>query len=94
LFRLALETASPGTRLHAVAEEGIPFRAIAEAIGDGLSVPVRSIATDAASAHFRWLAFFVSVDNPASSALTRQTMGWKPQEAGLLADMRERGYFA
>lgn len=94
LFRLALEQAAPGTRLHGVAEEGIPFRAIAETIGGGLGVPVRSIAMNEASAHFGWLAFFVSVDNPASSAITRQTLGWTPREAGLLPDMRESGYFA
>ena len=94
LFRLALERAAPGTRLHGAAEEGIPMRAIAETIGEGLGVPVRSIVTDEAPAHFEWLAPFVQMDNPTSSAITRESVGWRPREAGLLSDMRESGYFA
>ncbi len=94
LFRLALEKAAPGARLHGAAEEGVPMRAIAEAIGQGLGVPVRGIPTDEAPAHFGWLATFVGIDNPASSALTRDAVGWRPREAGLLADMRESGYFS
>src|SRR5208283_1813960 len=93
LYRLALEHAAPGTRLHAVAEEGVPFSAIAEAIGIGLGVPVRSLAKDEARAHFDWLAGFVAIDNPTSSALTRKALGWSPQESGLLMDMKESGYF-
>lgn len=94
LFRLALESALPGARLHAVAEEGLPFRAIAEAIGAGLGVPVRGITADEAPGHFDWLARFVAIDNPSSSALTRAALGWQPREAELLADMRDAGYFA
>jgi nucleoside-diphosphate-sugar epimerase len=94
LFRLALEKAAPGTCLHGVAEEGVPMRAIAETIGAGLGVPVRSLTADEASAHFGFLARFVATDNPASSAITRQTLGWRPEGPGLLADMRENGYFA
>lgn len=94
LFRLALEKAAPGTRLHGVAEEGITVRAIAEAIGEGLGVPVRSIAADEAAVQFDWLAHFVVIDAPASSAITRKTVGWRPQENGLLKDMRESGYFS
>lgn len=94
LFRLALEKAEPGSRLHGVAEEGIPMRAIAEAIGHGLGLPVRSLTADEAPAHFDWLAAFVAVDNPSSSALTRSSLGWRPQEPDLLTDVRESGYFA
>jgi nucleoside-diphosphate-sugar epimerase len=94
LFRLALEKAGPGTRLHAVAEEGIAMRAIAEGIGAGLGVPVRSLTEDEAQAHFGWLAAFVAIDNPTSSALTRNSMGWHPQEPELLEDIRDSGYFS
>jgi nucleoside-diphosphate-sugar epimerase len=93
LYRLALEHAAPGARLHAVDEEGVPLSAIAEAIGIGLGVPVRSITKDEAPAHFDWMAAFVGIDNPTSSALTREALGWSPKESGLLADMKESGYF-
>jgi len=93
LFHLALERAEPGSRLHAAAEEGIPMRTIAQAIGQGLGVPVRSLAGEEAPAHFGFLAAFVAMDNPTSSALTRQTLRWDPREAGLLTDMGESGYF-
>lgn len=94
LFRLALEKAAPGSRLHGVAEEGITLRAIAEVIGEGLGVPVRSLTEDQAHAHFDWLARFVAIDNPTSSALTRNSLGWRPREPALLTDMRDSGYFA
>lgn len=94
LFRLALEQAKPGTRLHAVAEEGIPVKAIAEAIGAGLSLPVRSLTGDEAAAHFGGLAEFIAFNNPTSSALTRETFGWTPIGPELLTDMRENGYFS
>ena len=93
LFRLALERALPGARLHAVAEEGLALRTIAEAIGAGLGVPARGIAADEAQGHFDWLARFVAIDNPTSSALTRGSLGWQPKETDLLADMRNNGYF-
>lgn len=93
LFRLALEKAASGTRLHGVAEEGLPVRTIAEAIGEGLGVPVLSIPAPAAAAHFGWLAPFVVLDTPASSHLTQQRLGWRPRENGLLQDLRESGYF-
>ena len=94
VFRLALESAEPGTRVHAVAEEGVPMRAIAEAIGAGLGVPVRSLTPDEAPAHFDFLAMFVGTDNPTSSALTRSALGWRPQGPDLLTDLRDSGYFA
>src|SRR5581483_10473506 len=89
LFRLALENAAPAARLHSVAEEGIAMRAIAATIGEGLGVPVRTLAKDEAHTHFEWLAHFVAIDNPTSSALTRKALGWSPRESGLLTDMKE-----
>jgi nucleoside-diphosphate-sugar epimerase len=94
LFRLALEQAVPGSRLHGVAEEGVTMRSIAEVIGERLDVPVRSVTADEAQAHFDWMAHFVAIDNPASSGFTRDTLGWRPQELGLLPDMRQSGYFS
>jgi nucleoside-diphosphate-sugar epimerase len=93
LFRLALENAAAGARLHAAAEEGVTMRALAEAIGAGIGVPVRSITADEAPTHFGWMAAVVAMDNPTSSALTREALGWRPQESGLMTDMKESGYF-
>jgi nucleoside-diphosphate-sugar epimerase len=87
LYRLAIERAERGARYHAVAEEGISFRDIAEVLGKRLNLPVRSIGPDEAKAHFGWLAPFASLDAPASSALTRQRLQWQPKERGLLADL-------
>lgn len=94
LFRLALEKAPPGTTLHGVAEEGITLRTIAEAIGAGLGLPVQSVSAEAGAEHFGWLAYFIGIDNPTSSAITRSTMGWSPQGPDLLNDMKENGYFS
>lgn len=94
LFRLALESAPAGARLHAVAEEGIPFRDLAAAIGRGAGVPTASVAPEDAAGHFGFLAMFVGADNPASSALTRQRMGWTPAGPGLIADVDDGHYFA
>ncbi len=93
LFRLAAERAAPGAVLHAVAEEGIPVREVAGTIGQELGIPVRSLSQEEATAHFTWMARFVQIDKPTSSALTRSSMAWEPAEKGLLADMRESGYF-
>lgn len=93
LFRLALEKGAAGA-LHGAAEEGIPMREIATTIGEGLGVPVRAITQDEAKVHFDWMAMFVAIDNPTSSAATRAAIGWEPREIGLLADMRANGYFA
>jgi nucleoside-diphosphate-sugar epimerase len=78
LFRLTVESAPAGSTLHAVADEGVPIRDIAEVIGRQLDVPVTSIAPDDAGEHFTWLAGFIGIDSPASSALTRQLLGWQP----------------
>jgi nucleoside-diphosphate-sugar epimerase len=89
LHRLALEKAQRGAKYHAVAEEGVSFREIAEVLGKRLKLPVRSIGPDEAKAHFGWLAPFAGLDAPASSALTRQRLQWQPKERGLLADLEE-----
>ena len=94
LYRLVLEKGSVGSRYHGVAEEGVTMRAIAETIGAGLGVPVRSITPDEAGAHFDWMAHFVALDNPTSSALTRDALGWSPKQTGLLTDMKESAYFS
>lgn len=94
LFRLAVESAPPGARLHGVGEEGIPVREIAEVIGRHLNVPVRSIPVEEAAEHFGFLGAFFSLDLPASSALTQQRMGWRPTQPGLIADLDQGHYFA
>ncbi|MGH8317245.1 MAG: SDR family oxidoreductase [Steroidobacteraceae bacterium] len=93
-YRLALENLAAGARYHAVAEEGVSMRDIAEAIGQGLKVPVISISQEEAPAHFGWLAAFVDRDLPASSALTRERLRWRPSGPGLIADLKQRRYFA
>jgi nucleoside-diphosphate-sugar epimerase len=93
LFRLALEKAPAGTTLHAVADEGVPIRDIADVIGRHLDVPVVSISPDDAAGHFTWLAGFLGLDSPASSALTRELMGWQPTHPGLIDDLDEGHYF-
>ncbi|MDE2508627.1 MAG: SDR family oxidoreductase [Planctomycetota bacterium] len=88
VYRLALENGTPGARYHAVAEEGIPARAIAEAIGRGLKIPVVALPPEKAGEHFGALAYFVGLDMPASSDLTRQRLGWRPtQQAGMIDDL-------
>ena len=89
LYRLALEKAVPGSRYHAVAEEGISVREMAEVVGRRLKVPVVSIAPDQAAAHFGWLGMFADHDMPASSALTRERLGWHPTGPGLIADLEQ-----
>ena len=94
LFRLALEKGTSGARYHGVAEEGIPFRSIAEMIGRKLSIPVGSVPARDAAKHFSWFGSFAATDNPASSHRTREQLGWEPTEPGLLADLSGPGYFA
>jgi len=93
LYRLAVEGAPAGTRLHAVGDEGIPFREIAETIGARLGVPAVSIAPEELVDYFDFLAFFVALDNPASSAATQALLDWHPTHAGLIDDLREEHYF-
>jgi len=92
-YRLALEDAPAGTRLHAVADDGVPFREIAEAIGAKLALPTASIAGDDAAEHFTFLGAFVSLDNPTSSELTRRLLDWTPTHAGLIEDLAQDHYF-
>jgi nucleoside-diphosphate-sugar epimerase len=94
LFRLALESAPAGSRLHGVGDEGVPFRDIAHVIGRHLNLPVVSISREEADAHFGWLAFVASVDNPTSSALTQKRVGWQPVHPGLIADLEQGHYFS
>jgi nucleoside-diphosphate-sugar epimerase len=93
LFRLAVESAPAGARLHGVAEEGIPVREIAEVIGRHLNLPVRSISREEAGTHFGFLAALFSVDIPASSTLTQQRMGWHPVQPRLIEDLEAGHYF-
>ncbi len=93
LFRLALEKAPAGSTLHAVADEGVPVRAIAAVIGRHLNVPVAAISPEDAGAHFGFLAAFLGVDSPASSALTRALLEWQPTHPGLIDDLDQGHYF-
>jgi len=88
LYRLALEKGSAEARYHAIAEEGVPLRDIAEAIGRGLKVPVVSMSPEQAAQHFGFLGFFVGADGPASSALTQERLGWRPTaQPGMIEDL-------
>lgn len=94
VYRLALEHGAEGGPFHAIAEEGVPFRHIAEVIGRRLKVPVVSLPAEEAAAHFGWFAQFAGIDCPSSSARTRATLGWQPAHPELLADLDQPGYFA
>jgi nucleoside-diphosphate-sugar epimerase len=95
LYRLALEAAPAGSRIHAAAEEGVPFRAIAEAIGRGLNVPTKSISPESMGESLgAFLGMIAQLDNVTSSARTRELLGWRPTQANLLADIAEGHYFA
>ena len=93
LYRLALEKQEAGRRYHAVAEEGVPVRAIAQVIGRGLKVPVVAMSGDEAAAHFGWLAMFAGLDLPACSAQTREQLHWQPTGPGLIADLEQMRWF-
>jgi nucleoside-diphosphate-sugar epimerase len=94
LYRLALEKGSAGARYHAIAEEGVPLREIAHAIGRGLNVPVVAKSPDEAAAHFGWLGLFVGFDCPVSSALTQERLGWRPTaQPGMISDLDHMSYF-
>jgi nucleoside-diphosphate-sugar epimerase len=93
LYRLALERGAERAVYHAVADEGVPFREIAQIVGRRLGLPVASVTGDAVAAHFGWFAHFAQIDAAASSAKTQQTLGWRPIEPGLLADLDSVAYF-
>jgi nucleoside-diphosphate-sugar epimerase len=93
LYRLVLEKGAAGERYHSVADEGVPARDIAEAIGRHLNVPVVSKSREEAADHFGWIAPFFGMDGPASSAQTQQRLGWRPVQPGLIADLNAEHYF-
>jgi nucleoside-diphosphate-sugar epimerase len=92
LYRLILEKGSGGARYHGVADEGVPTREIAEVIGRRLNVPVVSKSEEEAAEHFGWIGHFFALDGPASSSQTRQQLGWRPTQPGLIPDLEEQ-YF-
>jgi nucleoside-diphosphate-sugar epimerase len=93
LYRLALEDAPAGTRWHAVGDEGIPLREIAQSIGDHLGIPTASIQADRLEAHFGFLAMVIALDNPTSNLATRRILRWEPTYLGLIADFDHGDYF-
>jgi nucleoside-diphosphate-sugar epimerase len=93
LFRLALEKATAGSTLHAIADEGVPIRDVAEVIGRHLHMPTVAVPRDAAGQHFGWLADFLAMDTPASSARTRELLEWEPTQPGLIEDLDQGHYF-
>ncbi len=92
-FRLAVESAPAGSVLQAIDDDGVPVRAVAETIGKHLSLPVTSVAPEAAYDHFGWIGPLFSVDAPATSTTTRKLLGWQPTHAGLLDDLDAGHYF-
>jgi len=94
LYRLALEKGSAEARYHGVADEGRPFRDIAGVIGRRLNLPVVAKSQEEAADHFGWLAHFVGIDCPASSAQTQERLGWRPAQPGLISDLDQAHYFA
>ena len=93
LARLAVEAAPAGSVLHAVADEGVPFREIAGAIGRHLGVPTASVAPADAAEHFAHLGHFVAVDSPATAAVTRELLAWEPTGPSLLEDLEQDHYY-
>jgi len=95
VYRLTLErNAEPGTRFHAVAEEGIAFKDIATIIGNRLNLPVESKSTEEATAHFDWFSHFAAFDNPTSSKQTQEQLGWSFNQPGLIEDIDNAYYFS
>jgi nucleoside-diphosphate-sugar epimerase len=93
LYRLALEKRSMAPRYHAVADEGVPFREIAQVIGRRLNIPVVSKSPEEAAEHFGWFAHFAALDCPASSAQTQEQLGWRPTQVSLIPDIDQPSYF-
>lgn len=94
VYRLAFERNAEGGPFHAVAEEGLPFKAIAEVVGQRLNAPVVSLSPENAAEHFAWFAMFASADCPAASERTWSLLGWRPEQPGLIADLDHPAYFA
>ncbi|MFP8967432.1 SDR family oxidoreductase [Pokkaliibacter sp. CJK22405] len=93
VFCLALEKGQPGTAYHAVADEGIPTKELASLMGAHLSLPVVSVPAEKAAEHFDWLGHFFAMHNPASSAFTRETLGWEPVEYSLRNGLTRDDYY-
>ncbi len=94
LYCLALEHGVGGEAYHAIAEQGVPFRRIAQAIGRQLGLPSRSIAPHETKAHFGGIAMFAAGNGPASSERTKRALGWEPREADIVADIERPDYSA
>jgi nucleoside-diphosphate-sugar epimerase len=93
LYRLVLETGATAARYHGAAEEGVPFRDIASVIGRRLNLPVVGKTLEEAANHFGWFAHFATLDNPTSSRRTRDLLGWRPRQPGLIPDLDRPRYF-
>lgn len=93
LFRLAVEKAPAGSVLHAIGDEGVPIRTVAEVIGRHLDLPVVSVPAEEAGEHFGWLGAVIAADAPASGAVTRELLGWRPVQPGLIDDLDKGHYF-
>jgi nucleoside-diphosphate-sugar epimerase len=94
VYRLALERGAEGGPFHAIAEDGVPLKDIAEVIGKRLNLPVVSKSPEEAAEHFGWFAMFAGVDSPASSERTRSLLGWKPEGPSLIDDIDHPAYFS
>src|ERR1700722_9915029 len=94
VYRLALERGAAGGPFHAIAEEGVTLKTIAEVIGSRLNIPVVSKSPEEAAEHFGWFAMFAGIDAPTSSTRTRSQLGWTPEQPGLIADIDPPAYFA
>ena len=94
VYRLGLERARQGKAYHAIAEEGVPFRRIAEAIGRQLGLPSKSLTPEEADAHFGWMAMFAAGNGPVSSKRTQEVLGWQPRQPGIIADIERPDYSA
>ena len=92
VYRLAVERGARGEAYHAIAEEGVAFKSIAEAIGQQLGLPAKSLPSDEAERHFGGLAMFVAGNGPASNTWTKKTLGWEPRQLGIIADIQRSDY--
>ena len=92
VYRLALERGAQGEAYHAISEQGVPYRSIAEAIGRQLGCPAKSLTGEQAQSHFGGLAMFVGGNGPASNTKTREVLGWTPRQVGILADIERPDY--
>lgn len=94
LFRLAVESAPPGAVLHAVGDERVPIRTIAEVVAAQLGIPAVSVRAEEAGDHLGWLGGLWAIDGPALAQLTRDLLGWQSAGPGLIADLQQGHYFS